>query len=271
MAARGWLRYAVLICLLVPCAASAIQRVQACTHWTTWGGAPWFPTPEIAADFGENCCSTYPPSQLPVTITGCFPDGQGPVFQNCTGATRQGNPVAPRATGFGAPGAGVGWLTISGQTYCFANTDDPKNLGPCPSCGNPINIATGNKFQQEVDFPASGEGSLEFTRTYNALNPFGTGLIGTRWTHTWARSLFPVGTADMRAIRGDGMEFKFVLSGGVWTPDADVPYSLVPSGTQWQLTSAENEIEIYNAGGKLLSVTTPSGKVTTLTYTDGTR
>src|SRR6185436_18855164 len=136
-------------------------------------------------------------------------------------------------------------------------------------CGNPVNIGTGNKFQQEKDFAEQGEGSLEFTRTYNSANPFGKGGIGPAWSHNWARLLFPVGTTEMHATRGDGKDFKFVLAGGVWSPDADTPYTLAPSGSQWLLTTPDDEVELYDSAGRLLSVTSRSGKVTTLTYSDG--
>src|SRR4029078_2590169 len=140
----------------------------------------------------------------------------------------------------------------------------------CPDCerlrsnpkGNPVNITIGNKYQQETDFRMGGEGGLEFTRTYNALGPVVDVGVGSNWTHTWSRSLF-INAAWIDAQRSDGKVFHFALSGGQWVPDVDISCQLVQSGSQWQLTTDGDEIELYDSAGKLLSVTTRSGKVTT--------
>src|SRR5207248_2618146 len=73
-----------------------------------------------------------------------------------------------------------------GKQWCGYSADDahdPKNRGdpPCPRCGptqgnpvgNPINIATGNKIQREVDFsiPETGHSSLSATTTQYCLPP----------------------------------------------------------------------------------------------------
>ena len=262
---------ALFFAAFVPSISFGITHVTGCVMWTSSGGAPFFGSPGVAAEYISNCCSGFSPAQLPVTISSCTPDSQGPIRQHCAGTTKLGQPAGTDAFGFGPPGAGVYWLTLSGLTYCAVTMEDPKNNGPtCPNCGNPVNIATGNKYQQETDFPSQGEGTLEFTRTYNALNPFGRGNIGAQWSHNYARSLFAIGTTQRNAIRGDGKEFRFVLTGGVWTPEADTPYQLAPSGAQWLLTTPDDEVELYDSTGRLLSITSRSGKVTSFAYSDGT-
>jgi RHS repeat-associated protein len=68
--------------------------------------------------------------------------------------------------------------------------DQPANErergGPCPACGNPINPATGNKYQSEVDY--RGPGNLSFVRTYNSYGT-GAGDIGGGWQHNYTRAL----------------------------------------------------------------------------------
>lgn len=54
---------------------------------------------------------------------------------------------------------------------CVRNTaiDPIKNLGgTCPTCGNPISMGTGNKFQLESDYSSGGEFPLVFARYYNS-------------------------------------------------------------------------------------------------------
>ncbi len=63
------------------------------------------------------------------------------------------------------------------------------NLGsPCPKCGNPINPATGNKFQSEVDYRGQGASSLSFQRSYNSYSKSSVGM-GAGWQHNYSRSL----------------------------------------------------------------------------------
>jgi RHS repeat-associated protein len=63
------------------------------------------------------------------------------------------------------------------------------DLGPsCPSCGNPVDPATGNKYQTEVDYVAGGSGSLRFERSYNSLSRDLTSS-GAGWRHSFDRSL----------------------------------------------------------------------------------
>ena len=93
--------------------------------------------------------------------------------------------------------------------------------------------------------------------------------MGSQWTHSWTRSLY-IMPAEIDAFRGDGKRIAFLLVNSVWTPDLDVPDQLVAAGSGWQLTTANDEIETYDSAGRLASVKSRSGKVTTLTYSDGT-
>lgn len=264
------------ICSLAPLTTSAVVNLVGCSIWTSSGGAPWLGDPPSAASYMLNCCSGFGTSQLPITVAGCESTSVGPVRLRCSGNTALGQPTSQDASGYTPLGSNGFHWTVSGLEYCAFNTDfEPKNFGPppCPNCGNPqgnpVNIGIGNKYLQETDLASTGEGGLEFTRTYNALTATAS-EVGTNWTHTWARSLFNVGTAEKHAFRADGKNLKFVLSGSQWVTDADLPYQLAAIGTEWQLITPDDEIEIYSAAGKLLSVTSRSGKTTTLSYTDGT-
>ncbi len=52
---------------------------------------------------------------------------------------------------------------------------EPKNLGACTGpnqiAGNPVSIASGNKFQQEDDIAPGPFGTLGFQRYYNSVRP----------------------------------------------------------------------------------------------------
>src|SRR6185312_3502361 len=160
---------------------------------------------------------------------------------------------------------GRGWALAPDNLYrCFVDTPDPKNLGPTchnqpsnqptQSCGNPINVATGNKVQVETDIPKLPGSSLEFARTYNS-GAFTNGVgIGTNWTYSWSRSINIVVAGHAQAFRGDGSALSFVQSGSDWVGDADNPEKLeqIPNG--WRPTLRNNEVELYDTDGKLTSV-----------------
>ena len=141
-----------------------------------------------------------------------------------------------------------------------------------PSCADPINPGTGNHWQTENDYSASGApGGLSLTRTYNS-NTFSTDAgavrtFGARWTQSYdpgrlSRIANPAqypmtcysrqdsgaifceepasdGNRDGVAIvRGDGKKYTFSKSGAVWINDADVNDRLSASYTTDGVTIA---------------------------------
>lgn len=186
-------------------------------------------------------------SQYPKTLGAPTPPpnpvGDTPGNQNPTGA----NPVNNGA--------------------CVSQGTDPV---PNASCGNPINAATGNKFQPETDFVGGPNTHISFTRYYNSQDATSGGL-GTGWHSTYHRGLAFGGTAVIET-RPDGREDAFLLNNGVWAAqDPDVTSVLAPvpaSGTQtgWTLTLADDTVESYTLNGQLTSVATRSGLTTTLSY-----
>jgi len=147
-----------------------------------------------------------------------------------------------------------------------------KNLGPsCPCEGNPINPATGNKFQLETDFNGSEQTGLELKRFYNSqdtkLSAFGANCRGT-----WQRVISLTNSTTASVISANGRVDTFTKNvSGVWASDPDVTSTLtaIMSGstqTGWKLVTADDSIEIYTLSGQLYSVTDRAGNVTTLTY-----
>lgn len=70
------------------------------------------------------------------------------------------------------------WCSVNGCSasdslvvyYQPAPPTEQKNAGEPEICNgtNPVNDVTGNKFQQEPDYPGSGDFSLQFIRYYNS-------------------------------------------------------------------------------------------------------
>jgi YD repeat-containing protein len=140
--------------------------------------------------------------------------------------------------------------------------------------GNPINAGTGNKWQHEIDVPASAF-SLGFDRYYNASTTANSSSLGAGWSHAYTRSSTVQYYGTWVTIqRNDGKEYNFSQSAGGWVADADVPDRLeelkdsAGVRTGWRYTTANKSVETYTASGKLTSITERTGLAQTLAYSD---
>ena len=130
--------------------------------------------------------------------------------------------------------------------------------------GNPCNAATGNKFQQEKDYIGAGVMPLRFERYYNSLGGASTSL-GAKWRGTYHRSL-DIAANVIFARRQNGQRLRFIGNNNIWQSDRDVFIRLVNTNGLWELTTELDEVERYNANGRLMSITTREGWVQTLSY-----
>jgi YD repeat-containing protein len=136
----------------------------------------------------------------------------------------------------------------------------------CADPGNPINPLTGNKYQVETDYVGSGPYPLQFQRFYNSTMGFGSGLIGTKWRHTFDRSLVVLGST-VTVVRPDGKQYVFTDNGTTWVAPADVMDRLTPITGGWTYRTAPgDELETYNSSGRLLSIANRAGVTQTLAY-----
>jgi len=130
------------------------------------------------------------------------------------------------------------------------------------SCAfNPINIANGNKFQAETDYPSSGASTLSFTRAYNSLD----GL----WRHNHSTHLRIAGTS-IALVMAHGRESLFTLSGSTMTAPPTELGTLVKTADSWLYTAANNERFTFDAAGRLIRWANTAGAEQQLTYANGT-
>jgi RHS repeat-associated protein len=152
----------------------------------------------------------------------------------------------------------------------------PKNKDCCGDVcvANPINAATGNKVQRETDFAGTGS-SLSFARHFNLIEPYAKANLGYGWTHTYARWIKAspfIPQAILRRHDGRDYVFNFNAITSTWVPDADVVERLIELKdalgvrTGWRVTSVSDDIESYDAAGKLVSIVDRSGRTQTLSY-----
>jgi YD repeat-containing protein len=135
-------------------------------------------------------------------------------------------------------------------------------LGPAPSClvSNPINIATGNKFQTEVDYQGGGRFPLVFERYYNSE----TG----EWRHNFdyhIRLGKRLNVLKVDVERPDGRVYTYhSIDGIVWQGDPDVVGRLErlfeedqPAG--WRYVTAQDLVEEYDEQGRITRITRRDG------------
>ncbi|MEM7613117.1 MAG: DUF6531 domain-containing protein, partial [Pseudomonadota bacterium] len=112
------------------------------------------------------------------------------------------------------------------------------------------------------------------TENDNGTAVIAAGSIGAAWRHTYHRAIFPrngTTVTGARVYRPDGAVIPFVFNGTLWRPDASVNYTLteILTGgvrTGWELETPDDELELYSAEGRLLSIEDRDGNTATLTY-----
>jgi RHS repeat-associated protein len=156
---------------------------------------------------------------------------------------------------------------------------EEKNRG-LPQCGlsagNPVNIATGNKYHraQDTAFPDG----LQIVRHYNsndsALRSFGAG-----WRGSYSRKIDHVrssahGDVAIGVIRDDGAEKFWHVEGGILIapPDAAGRLEITSDAgaiTGYSYIPNDGSIETYDARGRLLSIADDRGQTLYLSYANG--
>lgn len=146
----------------------------------------------------------------------------------------------------------------------------------CASCNgtNPIQTASGNKYEIETDYEGTGPFPLRFTRAYShyTVSANVPGPMGIGWSHNYSGYITaypgsPGGSIDhARVYRPNGSMLTFTLSGSTWKPDADVREQLAATSTGWQLTTADDDMESYDNEGRLVSIMARGGFTQTLSY-----
>ena len=175
--------------------------------------------------------------------------------------------------------------TDTGHSCISTPSDSDKNAGlVCPRAGNPISVSTGNKVLAETDYRASDITALEWRRIYNHLiYRSGGPVLSTRWTHSYSRWIVFAGTkaylfkANGRVVKAQLINSAITNGEQTWTLDAYATDRLVrrfDTGSQpigWRvINGTDHSSEIYDVGGRLVTVTSRSTDTQSLFYSDGT-
>lgn len=152
-----------------------------------------------------------------------------------------------------------------------------------PAEGNPVSVGNGIKWQWEQDYAGDGAYPLSFVRTYSSYVPNGSST-GNKWSHNYQSAIRvapapldedgePLGNAPAAlVVHGDGTYFQFTRRNADWIGEGNLPEKLVrfadanDATTGWEVTRLTDELEHYDASGRLAWIRNPAGLKHTLAY-----
>jgi len=141
--------------------------------------------------------------------------------------------------------------------------------------GNPINLANGNVFFDQVDVSVPGlGGGLKLIRSWNSLWPatqsiYRTGMFGANWRSNFEERIYVGDDGFIKYARGDGNFWSFGYAGSSWLPaaPANAQAVLTQSTTSWVLTFKNGEQRLFDiTSGWLTSIIDRNGNTTSLSY-----
>jgi YD repeat-containing protein len=145
-------------------------------------------------------------------------------------------------------------IAATSRATAWQPVNDGKTAGdPChppgqKSCGHPINIGTGNVFEEVTDYQTAGPNKLSFTRYYNTRTPNNqSSLFLYFWRSNFDRRLHWTSTY-LYALRADGKQLYFGGDGsGGWVfgYGGDMDVRLAQSGSTFTLTDWDDNVETY--------------------------
>lgn len=124
------------------------------------------------------------------------------------------------------------------------------------SCGDPINVGTGNVYEEETDY-ADSDGELRFTRSYNST--------AGAWRATYD-TLLKVYPKALVLVFNDGRSSLFTLSNGVATAEPTELGTMRQINGLWVYTSPTNDQFTFDAQGKLTLWKQANGLSQSLSY-----
>lgn len=269
---------ACLLALIVPSAVSAQWRINA--SGSSEIDAMRFDLPEQAHEFLRDyrineLASTHSYVSEKLYPSETYSDGRL-ISWLCMHRSDAPGSYDPDTCYFGAlSGTTLTKFIIPGEM-----TDSPllnRDLGKPETelcVGNPINLATGNKYQQETDYVSAGMEPLVFTRHYNSQLALSgkQSDVGIGWSHNYSNKVIfdkeSHGENMVVLHRPDGKELAFYRTNAVWMPTWKSDDRLYKD-SGWRYQRADGVVELYDSNGQLIRIVHPSGNELDLNYTNG--
>ena len=163
--------------------------------------------------------------------------------------------------------------TVNGSLKCYRLVEQS-----CP-VGNPVTPGSGAKLLEETDYTSEGANPLCLTRIYNSFGCYRPvsasrergSSMGDYWQTTFNRRIYPVSfSASIMAVavRPDGTVKHFDNAGREVLNQGVTRKRIERFTDGWRYFSAEDEVETYNAAGRLLSIRNLVEQTQSLTYSN---
>jgi RHS repeat-associated protein len=186
-------------------------------------------------------------------------------------AAAQAETVSTEGTSSTQCGPGPAGAPCGGEGPASQGNPSGTNQG----AGNPINVITGNKYQQEVDLPAlPGVLGLEIVRHYNSsLSGPDTppGILGRGWRLSYETDLYPIGNT-LQIVQADGTRILFIRDPQNPSQCATrnpihgrLTVHQTARGEEYVWTWTNGRRLSFNHQGKLVEIRAPSGEFVSLT------
>lgn len=250
--------------MVLPCVSFAYAPVE---YFYTPGVPGYFKTPEEACDNLNGHFYTSRKWEYHKADRDCW-DGVYGAFVHST----------PRCAPDGSePRSAARENERCGGPFFWSVTTPVRDIED-DSCkiGNPVSVGTGAKAQTEIDIPGT-EHVAPLQRSYHSNVRFAASdSFGPNWVHQWNRQIqVPTPSSEtIAALRPDGSARTFRKSATGWAStsgrDTITPEPQTNGAIGWRYFHADDDsIEIYDARGRLLSISARNGQTTNLRYDPG--
>lgn len=166
-----------------------------------------------------------------------------------SGLTEGQHEITVSATENGEVSTKIIYLTIYDSEKNLGDENDGQCMG-----GNPINLITGNKYHEELDFSTSTELPIFVKRSYNSASKY-KGLFGYGWSSNIEERVEHDETAQQaEVVKSTGAVQRFDLSEGVWIDDSSDEGTLDKLTNGWRYTKYDGTVKTYDEKGNILSI-----------------
>ncbi|WP_235566422.1 DUF6531 domain-containing protein, partial [Lysobacter sp. Root667] len=153
--------------------------------------------------------------------------------------------------------------TCSNNSYEVVLLSEPLACSACGLVGNPIDLTTGDKFQQEQDIAL---GWFTFQRSYHSAAANVSGGFGPGWTHNHDVKLTFDGSTLSGMLKPDGSHVAFESVGSAYEAVDDSGDRAVQDGNgNWSLHQA-GQILVFKTTGRLIEARYPDGTMLSYVY-----
>jgi RHS repeat-associated protein len=189
-----------------------------------------------------------------------------------SGSCDEGHPYAVCGASY------EGWRAIAPEPVPDRNQGKPV---PCDDqVGNPVNVATGNKYEEVLDLAVATPGiPLEFRRSYNSA-VITNGPLGYGWTHNFNMALQVVQTTTPMRVKIQDADGRMLYFSEVSQTSTDIFFQgesgvkdrlrqVISSGLYYLSRKEGNLIYEFGSDGKLVQISDPNGNTLDFTYNSG--